>query len=47
MDIANNAGWGDIILEKDNLKIFLKQKANNLLSDAIIDFDDEYGFLVA
>jgi len=46
MDIANGAEKDDITLEKDNLKVFLNQEANNLLSNATLDFIDEQGFVV-
>ncbi|MGB9715634.1 MAG: hypothetical protein ACPL1G_04410 [Thermodesulfovibrionales bacterium] len=46
MDIANGAKKGDITLEKDGLKVFLEQEANKLLSNAILDFTDEQGFIV-
>lgn len=46
MEIANDAKSGDVTLEKDNLKVFLNQEANNLLLNATLDFVDEQGFLV-
>lgn len=46
MDIANSAYDGDVTLENDGLKIFLEKKANNLFSEATIDFSDEQGFVI-
>jgi len=46
MDIVNGAEKGDITLERDDLKVFLSQKANNLLSNATIDFIDGQGFVI-
>ncbi|MEW6002969.1 MAG: hypothetical protein AB1638_10040 [Nitrospirota bacterium] len=46
MDIVKNAIPGDVIFEKDGLKIFIEQKADSMLSDATIDFADEQGFVV-
>lgn len=46
MDIANSAQDVDSTLEKDGLKVFLEKRANELLSNATIDFSDEQGFVI-
>ncbi|MFN3396875.1 MAG: hypothetical protein ACK4Z9_08815 [Thermodesulfovibrionales bacterium] len=46
MDIAEEAEKGDVILEKDGLKVFLEKEANRLLSEASIDFSDNQGFVL-
>jgi len=47
MDIAKNAQHGDITLKNDGLRVFLEQLANDMLSEATIDFHDEYGFVIS
>ena len=46
MDIANAAEDNDIIIDRDGLKVFLAKEANNLFSDATIDFLEEQGFVI-
>lgn len=46
MDIADGAEKGDAIIEKDDLKVFLEKKAEELLSDATMDYVAERGFVV-
>jgi len=46
MDIANSAQDGDSTLEKDGLKVFLEKRANELLSNATIDFSYNQGFTI-
>jgi len=46
MDIAKAAEDNDIIIEQDGLHVFLAKEANNLFSDATIDFLDEQGFVI-
>ncbi len=47
MDIADDAKRGDVILEKGSLKVFLEKKANELLSEATIDFSNERGIIIS
>ncbi len=44
MGIATAPEDGDYTLEKDGLRVFLDKEANNMLSDATIDFSEEHGF---
>jgi Fe-S cluster assembly iron-binding protein IscA len=46
VDIAKSAKKGDITFEKNNLKVFLEQKASSMFSGATIDFTEEQGFVV-
>ena len=46
MDIAKAAAQGDITLEKDGLKLFLEQKANDMLNTTNIDFVEAQGFVL-
>jgi Fe-S cluster assembly iron-binding protein IscA len=46
MDIAEAAEDSDITIEQDGLQVFLAKEANNLFSDATIDFLDEQGFVI-
>ena len=46
MDIAKAAAQGDITLEKDGLKLFLEQRANDMLNTTLIDFVEAQGFVL-
>jgi Fe-S cluster assembly iron-binding protein IscA len=46
MDIAKAAVQGDITLEKDGLKLFLEQRANEMLNTTTIDFVEAQGFVL-
>ena len=46
IDTADSPKKGDIILLKKGAKVFLEKEASQLLSDAIIDFEDEQGFII-
>jgi Fe-S cluster assembly iron-binding protein IscA len=47
MDIAKAAQAGDITLEKDGLKLFLEERANQMLVSTTIDFNDNQGFVLS
>ncbi len=47
MDIAKAAQAGDMTLEKDGLKLFLEERANQMLMNTIIDFNDNQGFVLS
>ena len=47
MDIAKAAQAGDTTLEKDGLKLFLEERANQMLMSTIIDFNDNQGFVLS
>jgi Fe-S cluster assembly iron-binding protein IscA len=44
MDIAKDAIQGDITLEMQNLKVYLEERAKEMLMNANIDFQEESGF---
>jgi len=46
MDIAKAAQAGDLTLEKDGLKVFLEERANQMLATTTIDFSDNQGFVL-
>jgi len=46
MDIAKAAQAGDLTLEKDGLKVFLEERANQMLASTTIDFSDSQGFVL-
>lgn len=46
MDIAKAAEKGDTTLEMDGLKIFLESRANGMLMNTTIDFDENKGFML-
>lgn len=47
MDIATKPKDGDIVLEKDGVKIFIDDETNKLLINATMDFDDVKGFVLS
>ncbi len=47
MDIAKAAQAGDITLEKDGLKLYLEARANSMLANTTIDFNDNQGFVLS
>jgi Fe-S cluster assembly iron-binding protein IscA len=46
MDIAKAALTGDTTLEVKGLRIFLEEKANDMLMNTNIDFQDAQGFVL-
>jgi Fe-S cluster assembly iron-binding protein IscA len=46
MDIAKAAQMGDITIELDGLKIFLEERANGMLMNTSIDFQEAQGFVL-
>ena len=46
MDIAKAAQKGDMTLEVTGLKIFLEEKANSMLQNTSIDFQESQGFVL-
>ncbi len=46
MDIAKAAVKGDTTLELDGLRIFLEEKANQMLMNTNIDFHEGQGFVL-
>lgn len=46
MDIAKAALRGDTTLELNGLKIFLEERANDMLKDTNIDFVESQGFVL-
>jgi len=46
MDIAKAAQAGDMTVEKDGLKVFLEERANAMLANTTIDFNDRQGFVL-
>ncbi len=47
MDIAKAAQAGDTTLEKDGLKLYLEERANSMLMNTTIDFNDNQGFVLS
>ncbi len=46
MDIAKAAQVGDTTLEMNGLKIFLEERANSMLMNTSIDFQEQQGFVL-
>lgn len=46
MDIAREPYATDKVIEVEGLKIFLDMWAQNILSQATIDYSNEYGFTI-
>ncbi len=46
MDIAKDALMGDTILELQGLKLFLEERANQMLASTSIDFHEDQGFVL-
>jgi Fe-S cluster assembly iron-binding protein IscA len=47
MDIAKAAQAGDTTIELDGLKIFLEERANTMLMNTNIDFQENQGFVLS
>lgn len=47
MDIAKAAQQGDMTLEVSGLKVFLEERANQMLMTTNIDFQEGQGFVLA
>jgi Fe-S cluster assembly iron-binding protein IscA len=47
MDVAKVAQAGDITLEQNGLKVFLEDRANQMLASTIIDFAEGQGFVLS
>jgi Fe-S cluster assembly iron-binding protein IscA len=47
MDIAKAAQAGDTTVEKDGLKVFLEDRANQMLNSTVIDFAEGQGFVLS
>ncbi len=46
MDIAKAAQMGDTTVEVNGLKIFLEERANAMLVNTSIDFQEHQGFIL-
>jgi Fe-S cluster assembly iron-binding protein IscA len=46
MDIAKAALAGDTTIERDGLRIFLEERANSMLLNTSIDFQENQGFVL-
>jgi len=47
MDVAKAAQSGDTTFEKDGLKVFLEDRANQMLNSTVIDFAEGQGFVLS
>lgn len=47
MDVAKVAQAGDITLEQNGLKVFLEDRANQMLNSTVIDFAEGQGFMLS
>jgi Fe-S cluster assembly iron-binding protein IscA len=47
MDVAKAAQAGDMTFEKDGLKVFLEDRANQMLNSTVIDFSEGQGFVLS
>jgi Fe-S cluster assembly iron-binding protein IscA len=47
MDIAKTAQAGDTTIELNGLKIFLEERANGMLMNTSIDFQENQGFVLS
>ncbi len=47
MDIAKDAQPGDATIEEDGLRVFLEQRAQEMLVNTTIDFQDRRGFVLS
>jgi len=47
MDVAKAAQAGDTTFEKDGLKVFLEDRANQMLNSTVIDFAEGQGFVLS
>ena len=46
MDVATNPQSGDTTIEQNGLKVFLEPRAQGMLSNTTIDFQDGRGFMI-
>lgn len=46
MDIADGAKKGDVILEKDGVRVILEKEANKLLSKTTMDYSAKQGIII-
>ncbi len=46
MDIAKEALRGDTTLEVNGLRVFLEERANSMLTNTNIDFNEGQGFVL-
>jgi len=46
MDIAKAAANGDTTIEKEGLRIFIEQRASEMLNSTTIDFVESQGFVL-
>jgi Fe-S cluster assembly iron-binding protein IscA len=47
MDVAKAAQAGDMTLEQSGLKLFLEDRANQMLASTTIDFSEGQGFVLS
>jgi len=47
MDIAKAAQMGDVTLELNGLKVFLEERAKDMLMNTNIDFNEGQGFVLS
>jgi Fe-S cluster assembly iron-binding protein IscA len=47
MDIAKEALRGDTTLELSGLRVFIEERANTMLENTNIDFNDKQGFILS
>jgi len=47
MDIAKAAQAGDTTIERDGLKVFLEDRASQMLDSTVIDFSEGQGFVLS
>lgn len=47
MDVAKAAQAGDITVEKNGLRVFLEDRANQMLATTTIDFAEGQGFVLS
>ncbi len=47
MGIAEGAEKGDVVLEKNGVRVFLEKKANKMLSGATLDYSAKEGIIIS
>ena len=47
MDVAKAAQAGDTTIERDGLKVFLEDRASQMLDSTVIDFSEGQGFVLS
>jgi Fe-S cluster assembly iron-binding protein IscA len=47
MDVAKAAQAGDTTFEQNGLKVFLEDRANQMLNSTVIDFAEGQGFVLS